>query len=293
MCSHLENEILKCKDNDVMEIVKRDKEKLQRDEEDIQKFRLENVIYHYTSTKKLLENILPKKELRLSNIKKTNDPFENLYISIRTGGMLPPNNKEREEIRIEKERMKEYIEQKINKNIRCVCFCRNNINEKGLDYLGFFKTRMWAQYGDDFNGACLALNLEALIKKNGLIAVEVYEEENGANYENYIYGNIQYKNIAELNRIDSGINTQDLFSKKNRNVIIGRTIKDRIYVKNIDFKDENELRIVKFSNKEYEYLDITDCVQGIIINQHGSNLCYIDMIYKYSQRMNFSISTTA
>jgi|GEM_PF-5901599 len=240
-----------------------------------------HTLYHYTDFNTLLEYILPFFRLRLSSKRATNDPFENQNLFINAGGLLPSDGGRRADL------ITEEVSKVINDKIRIISFCLNNEGEKGFDYFGHMKPRMWAQYGDDFKGVCIALNLEKLISQNKL------NEKADIFCKNISYlkteGNWRWKNKTRIDYSQFPRSTDDKIIKNN---LIKKKIDEIIFTKHFDFSDENEYRICEITEEEYTYLNISKSIVGISFNCHKmkENKDSIDMLCKFAKKNNVLIT---
>jgi DUF2971 family protein len=243
------------------------------------------IVYHYTDFKTALKYILPNKQLRLSNIRNQNDPFESLVCLIDSGGTLPPNHAEREKFRKREERIENEINRRINSELRIVCFCMNHLAADDEDRLGFVKQRMWDQYGDVFKGLCIALNLDKILKNNKL------DERS-----NFFLKKVTYKTMREIVGNRPHLDSSDLYQTTNDEAAIQRALQreqERVmFTKHVDYKDENEYRICCFANEEYTHLDISNAIHGIIWfgNKWKENKCKIKTLRKYQEREGFILT---
>ena len=219
-----------------------------------------DTVFHYCPAITATNLILLNKKLRLSPRGRSNDPIEN----------LPPFVNYSEYENLEGEFTLDGDTKILSKSIedmiklsKQICFCMNNIsiNDNGVypvlphEYYGFLKPRMWDQYGDKYNGVCLAFsrnNIEEN-KSDKLVSGEVIYEE--------------YSKL-ELNHLSVDVNKfkQDGYYKyleKYRKKI------DRILMsKHVDYRDENEYRVVSMTQNEYDFINIENCLKGIIFSNH-------------------------
>jgi hypothetical protein len=230
----------------------------------------DDTIYHYTSTKTFLNFILPKMELRLSPRNHSNDPIEKIIQPQNYSKSLINRETTKDEIELA-----ENIALQIGKEVfklfthtKQVCFCKNemvkfenNIDQLHLEKFGFAKPRMWDQYGDKYEGICLAFSLNELSKT----ATEKDFKLNSIVYE-------KYNNIANRN------NSIDL--KRLMEVGYEEYLKEyshvfltKIFTKHEDYIHENEFRICSFHEKEkqFDYIPIKNSLKGVIISDLGLN----------------------
>jgi hypothetical protein len=120
-------------------------------------------VYHYTKAETLIEYVLPNGTLRFSRFANVNDPREskNWFFSFAD----PPADLNHAQIN-------EQLNSIIKHSYRIGCFVTDVENavwtEEGNDPLsmlyerGHSRPRMWAQYGDNYHGACLVFNRDVL-----------------------------------------------------------------------------------------------------------------------------------
>lgn len=117
-----------------------------------------DTICHYTKASTCIEKILFYSSLRLSDVGRTNDPFE--YIApnliIESTGI---SQSEIEDEFFEKPgHAVHIIALYYLQNLKILSFCMNDVMPKmkfEIDRLGFMRPRMWSQYGENHAGVCL------------------------------------------------------------------------------------------------------------------------------------------
>jgi hypothetical protein len=225
-------------------------------------FEREKTLYHYTSIHTAIENIFPSSRLRLSPLGFASDPMEN------QSPHYPISVYEHEE---ENERLRSSIdENKISKEIdnyhmslRQLCLCKNaEVDFKGqytgafepIDHFGFVKPRMWDQYGDKYKGICIALSRnkleEQLSSKHKKIDIKYIK--------NYLFKSKISTSSVDLTEVKRLGKEKYLESKY-------ESILKEVSEKYIDYKDENEFKVVIPSEDDYEYIDIENCIQAIFV----------------------------
>ena len=231
-----------------------------------QKFFKSDMIYHYTSLNTAMEWILPSRRLRFSSFMNVNDPFEKVTRSIGYWfkGIDTSDN----------DRVLEYKNYDLANSIRLndsklLCFSQNDekIKFSGSTYIdrnkyyrtGFFKPRMWAQYGGNNRGVCLAISRDELAKeiKNTYSDFTMYRSQ--VNYSDAIDENREAHKIR--------INPSEIIDF--RKYYIEEHIKNNrqqlFFNKNSDWKDEKEYRyliITEGKDNDY-YVDISNCIRGV------------------------------
>jgi hypothetical protein len=261
-------------------------------------FLSEDIIYHYCHINTAVEYILHEKKLRLSPRRHTNDPLETLKPFFTNSGMYVPDDT------VEKEDER----RKLNEIIRCraidkignakqVSFCMNDVSNRihdgtknqNAEYFGFSKPRMWDQYADNYRGVCLAFSLDKLI-------------QNAPKCE---HGAVKYYNYSILNQLNLSIDEL----KINMNGIedywndFSKRISNQMFWKHSDYKGENEYRFISFNPSDFDYINISDSLLGIILsNNFTSDFMKqaienfaeenrIELLYLSWEQRGFSIQT--
>lgn len=218
-----------------------------------------DIIYHYTKIQTAYEYILHTNKLKLSERKKSNDPLENIVDRVNTySSYVHPNTKNAS--KEEGSKVAQFIFQKLE-NSKQLCFCKNNEDPelqnfmvKPSQYYGFLKPRMWDQYGDNYEGVCLAFDKKEL-KENNL---GIYSKD------------VEYINYEEFHRNNYSI---DLFKLHEVGFeeyikIQSNKIRQNSFLKHKDYHGENEYRFVSFKDEEI-FLDIGNSLKAIILPQRN------------------------
>ena len=212
-------------------------------------------IIHYTTLGIGLNHIIETMKLRFGVLSTTNDPHEYKKrvgptgIDVRAvfnGGinMLSKAHSYRKEA---------------HKKIKIGCF----VDEPHKDWKegeGYIKPRMWAQYGGNHAGMIFVFNKEKFInecKKN--------IDNSWAVYGNILEYDLDYKqpicNQSEISlALNEEINETSMAKKEFDNA------KKNYYKKHKDWKDENEYRIIIYTDGIlYEYIDISSSLEAIVL----------------------------
>lgn len=219
-------------------------------------------IYHYTTSKAALQDILPLTTLRMNFLKNTNDPreYKKIYLSsVGWGNLDDSNDKIGQATR--------YIDEIRRNEFQVISFSRNKeelyqnpslptYKQEGL--LGCCKPRMWSQYGEDHKGVVLAFDSEKL--KSTLSKQFKGQSKILANNMSYELINIKEQLILDSNKIIS-CELEDYCIKflfENADLLF--------FNKNPDYKEENEYRIIiKSPNSNNIYFDIKDSLIAVLI----------------------------
>jgi hypothetical protein len=117
-------------------------------------------VYHYTTARKAIDLILPRRRLLLGNYGKTNDPKETKDWTFVLAGLSP--NEDYFSI----EEHSRAVSQAIKKRSHIFCASADGPAEHAIapeaHSRGFGRPRMWDQYGDKHKGVCLVFFKEHL-----------------------------------------------------------------------------------------------------------------------------------
>jgi len=121
-----------------------------------------DTLYHYTKIDKALEHILYQRQLKFSTGINTNDPreYRKLDLSPHSDGGYSD-----EEFRYFWRELEKSLA-KCRSQYKYGCFCLNDKQSQGSPKVpGYARLRMWAQYGQNFYGVCIAFSAECLQKR--------------------------------------------------------------------------------------------------------------------------------
>jgi hypothetical protein len=240
----------------------------------------QNTICHYSKANICIEKILFYSSIRLSNIERTNDPFEYITPSLiieSYGYTSDPV----EELYFEKPSTAVHnIAFDYLQNIKFLSFCMNEsmsaLNFE-IDKLCFMRPRMWSQYGENHSGVCLLFNREAILK-----------EISGKKF--FTYGNIEYKKYHEIKAyktiIDASMCKKDGIEKSSELVI--NHINKYYLMKHNDYRDESEFRILHSNGSNDVFIDIKNCLSGIVISDRISEY-NINALLEYSRKYSIKL----
>lgn len=241
----------------------------------IELFNSENIVYHYTKIQTAIEHILYDKRLKLSNRKTSNDPIESITPIITN--YIYNNISASEE---KQGLVTEFILNKI-KNAKQLCLCQNNLDIKidnttsiPYEYYGFLKPRMWDQYGDNYNGICLAFDLSLLKNSNPNIIADII---NYINYDDF------HKNSHNIDSTKLSQTNVDLYCEEYLSVL-----KDICYRKHSDYSGEDEYRFLSFNENE-KFLNIENSLKAIIISNRKLSRFAKEWLIEYSEKNNIEV----
>lgn len=113
-----------------------------------------DALFHYTRKSIVLEKILLNRELKFGSFSGTNDPQEyRPKLPGAVGWGWDDDSKEVTNAIVE-------ISNIFQKRSRFLSFCINRYKNGNIQEYGLLKSRMWAQYGDNHEGACVVLSKE-------------------------------------------------------------------------------------------------------------------------------------
>lgn len=213
----------------------------------------DDAIFHFTTKKIFFEYIKQTMELKLSPLENMNDPME--YSTPYLGYYLYGNGKTDPKIKSNAQRM---LREKKLKEWKIACFCSNT---KGQTK-GYLRSRMWSQYGENHYGVCLAFSKKAIheIINNNYKFEKVKYSENTPIETDFYYNEIKPSLLES---------TLESFLEENYAEIF--------FTKCIDYVDEAEFRLLKRSienHKQCEYLNISNCLKGVITGDRFNDVYY-------------------
>jgi hypothetical protein len=227
---------------------------------DLRDFNSEKYIAKYTKFDRVLKDILPFNEIRISSANKVNDPYENdknWFAEDRTLG------NEKEKIQ-EVEEMFSDINDKLFSHIKLFCvtgYRQKKRHERDISDHIYCKPRMWATYGDNHKGVCLIFDKNEL-SENFKIQENLKEfnyicdrKVDYLDFISHINNNI-FVTPNELRKFYKGPNKYD--SKKLFSLIKNYSdnmLELKYSRKHIDWESEDEYRWLIFSENT-EDLDI-------------------------------------
>ena len=232
-----------------------------------------DTLYHYTKLGKALEHILYHRRLRFSKGVSTNDPreYRSLDLSPHSDGTSTY-----EEYR-QTWRKAEKSLAKCMSQYKYACFCLNDPrSQEELGVPGYSRLRMWAQYGQNFYGVCIAFSAQRLLKRISDRA-SVYSKP------------VRYVDLERTDAALSDIDAAELTSK-NTDVWAESYMRDNLdqifFSKHKDYRDEKEYRIVVHDpESSFEYIDITECIKAVLLGDRTEEV-YHQVAKDLSRQMN-------
>lgn len=226
----------------------------------------EKYLYHYTSRKVGLENILGEMKIRFSPYANTNDPKESNRFSF--WGYDPSSIKSEDGFEALNEIVaaEMYYYNQLQKNTKLLCFSQDSPEYFDLDEQfkhsgrGFSRVRLWANCADNHKGMCFIFDKQLLIDSVNTAFKEFKL--------NILHGNVNYGGL------DTIMKSFKIDYDKIRKIGIENSFKEYLkdntnnifFHKTVDWKDENEFRIVVLNSlHKYLYVSITESLRGIIV----------------------------
>ncbi len=215
-------------------------------------YNLDDTIYHYTSYDAAIK-ILESNGLWLSERKNSRDPIESNkpFVAFSSYG----EQQELKYLEPAKKRANAYIKLRYAQ-AKQLSFCTSNFKKLGgdnrIDNYGFLKPRMWEQYGDNYKGVCLAFSRDKISRSLG---------------SNMIAKKIEYKTYEHLKMNFHSINVGQLYDEMYFYGNIDNRINSYLCCKHVDYKGECEYRILSFTEKEKDILNISECLVGIVLSR--------------------------
>lgn len=159
-------------------------------------------------------------------------------------------------------------------------FSQNFLGEgSNIPIYGYKKPRMWAQYADNSQGACLIFDKAKFSKAIRELSSDYYIFEKSIKYRYSLDDFLAIKDSE--NAMDFIINNQDSL----------------FFIKHSDWRDEDEYKYIAISKntyfKEVPYVKITECLMGIIMGpRFSSDKQLIDLINKnnLANRVNLYVT---
>ena len=244
----------------------------------------DDALFHYTRTSIALERILPDGKFQLSLLKDTNDPREYKFKLLNMQGWSLPKGVE------DLDRDAHPVFDRILRTqCRVMCFCTNALPEIELDAgkveidqyasnIGWNKSRMWSQYGENHHGICFVFSKAAIL-----------EQLKGLNdtYDWYVSGYVRYMRNDRIPisavTLDGNQLVKEGVEKYCAHHIQGH-YQALFLTKHVDYRDEAEYRfIIADPGNKYEYIDISTTLRGVIAGDRTPEV-YFPLIDELSRR---------
>lgn len=226
----------------------------------------EDALFHYTKKCTALEKILPKKQLKFGSFRGTNDPQEyRPKLAGAVGWGWDGKSDEVTDVIVE-------INNLCQQRSRFLSFCTNRYEEGVIKEYGYLRSRMWAQYGDNHEGACIVLSKSILL--------EHLKANKNENHE-LLDSMVKYRNPEKRKQPILHVNKSD-FEDQNHNAIALKFFIDHkdkyLFSKQTDYRDECEFRVVIVNRLPEAISDVTSLTQvdsalkGVVFGDRFPNL---------------------
>ncbi|HTF20977.1 MAG TPA: DUF2971 domain-containing protein [Chryseolinea sp.] len=204
-------------------------------------------LYHYCKLSTAVELILPERQLLLNPIGRTNDPRENrsfvfagLNINASDLANMADRNLE--------------ISNEIRRDCKVLCLSA----DQGY-YFGFELSRLWALYGGNHEGVCIALDHDKFLQENA-------DKLEAGFFKQVTYIPLDVKKPLYHREIDHDKIRQIGLANYVRNDFRKEHLDYLFFTKNEEWESEHEMRFVYFSDKmEMEYCTIRNSLDAIYL----------------------------
>jgi len=211
----------------------------------------DDALFHYSKRNTALEKILSQNCFKLFRLLDTNDPKEYKARLLGVSGWNWSNDTE--PLIHEAHNHSDAL---LRKHSYFCSVTENKFSVNKLHSHGYLKPRMWAQYGEDHYGVCLIFSKQKLINA---ISDSIDKNKFCIFYDSISYRNVEYNSRSRTLSING-----DSFNNKTPFQIAFEHIKnhynDLFFMKDPDYKDENEFRIVVCrsteNSKEFHSIDV-------------------------------------
>ena len=241
-------------------------------------------LFHYTRTSTALEHILPDGKLKLSLLKDTNDPREYKFKLLNLQGWSLSK-------KVEGFARKAHpiFDRILRGQCRVMCFCTNVLPEIEMESgkvekdqyasnVGWNKSRMWSQYGENHHGMCLVFSRSSILKHLKAL--------NGA-FTWQVSGHVRYMRNDRIPRSAVTLNgnqlAEDGVEKYCAQHIQGH-YRDLFLTKHVDYRDEAEYRfIIADPSNNCEFINITTALRVVIAGDRAPKV-YFRLIGELSKK---------
>lgn len=222
-------------------------------------------IFHFTNMDNGFQ-ILENMKLKFNSIYKSNDPWENLnqYNNFKAHHSDGINGLQNALAAMDK--TNNCI--KALEKYKILCFSMS-FKYKNKIIAAFNQPRMWAQYGDNHRGFCFEFDIE-----------KIKESCDNSNTEFNKFEKVNYRD--QTKKIDLSRLNEESVEK-----IINSYYKRFFFLKNINWKDEHEFRILRYSDEEL-FLNIQSAIKGIYLGVNFPTT-YYPLIDFYTKKIKVPI----
>lgn len=204
-------------------------------------------LYHYCKLSTAIDFILPDRQLLLNQMGKTNDPRENKSFVFAGSSMDPADLVNMTDRNSE-------ISKEIRRDSKILCLSAN----KG-DYFGYELSRLWALYGGNHEGVCIALDREKFLAEN-------VDKLKYGFLKEVTYVPLNVRRALEHRKIDHDRIKEVGLTKYVRNEFRLEHLDYLFFTKNKEWESEHEARVLYFSDKkENEFCTIKDSLEAVYL----------------------------
>lgn len=223
-------------------------------------------LYHYTSFETACK-IIYGESFRFSSLSNTNDPIES----------KPKISTNRDEDKLILNHIMNHFETMNKDKLQLLCFCKDTVIPDSIkkqhsqfsDYTGrgFALPRMWAQYANNNKGVCFIIDKVKLL--NDLQTKRIYRNKiihsDDVSYKSFFESySIKHNDLMELNECINDNSSIIDYQLLMENLSF---IKYNYFKKSRDWQQENEFRILGFSENPIYINDIYKYILGIIVGE--------------------------
>lgn len=211
-------------------------------------------LYHYCKLSTAIDFILPKRQLLLNLIGKTNDPRENKSFVFAASGMKVPDMATLQDHNSE-------VSRKIRNGCKLLCLSA----DEGY-YFGYELSRMWAMYADNHKGVCIGLDREKFIDENR-------DKIEPNRFKRVKYVHLDIKQAVHHRQIDYD-RIEEIGSADYINHFRKENLDYLFFTKNAEWESEQEVRLIHFSEMEgNEYCSIEKSLKAIYLGVDFDESC--------------------
>lgn len=230
-------------------------------------FNNEEHVAHYTNLNRVVKDILPFNEIRISSASKLNDPYERDYTWIDNEPSCS------DKLALSSSNTLFNLKKIIYNHIKLFSTTSYDEESKNCADLSldiYARPRMWASYGDNHKGVCLIFNKAELSKEFNKKNF-VYCFENKVSYQSFLPIS-ENPVVFNPNKIKNLLNNpKELYEAVNDNLLL----QTKYFEKHIDWKTEHEYRWLVFSEQTKDLnINFAKSLKGIVLG--------VDVDYKYS-----------
>jgi hypothetical protein len=213
-------------------------------------------VAHYTCSTHL-KSILEEHRLKLSSVSRMDDPRESSMGWIESCGIG--------EVKVDIDAFDAFEEFKVKIGEKLKLFCASSISQEksafqAIELKMYGRPRMWAQYGKNSKGFCIILDRNSLDEKiRSLASQSKYVLGGKVDYCSYL----PMINAGLTLEFSQGVNpiSNDPFEIISQNDML----KSIFFKKNIDWRDQNEIRWLLFSEEADIFVDIKDSIKAVVL----------------------------